>query len=210
MLTVVTPAASSRLTSENRARDHLLLGVEVASPYLLDLIDGASDVIARECDRTFGRRVLRQTFGWNACGGGLRLALGTTAIISVTVAGTALSSGFFEIDAEDLRLYRLDAAGRRIDWAAAETVVTYATGWVLPSDPGYGTTAPADRLPASVEQACLTLIQARHAAQGRDPMLRSRSTEGVGSASWIATADMDAMPPQAVALLAPFRIWSVA
>lgn len=210
MLSVVTPAAGSRLTTEDRARDHLQLSAEVAaSSYLLDLIDAASDAIARDCDRIFGRRVLRQRFGWPATGGGLRLAPGATGIVAVTEDGVTRPVGGYEIDAEDRRLYRLAEAGERIDWSAAATVVTYATGWVLPGDQAFGASAPADRLPASVEQACFTIVSARVAGRTRDPMLRSSSTEGAGSDSWIASAEMGGIPPQAAALIAPFRLWSV-
>jgi hypothetical protein len=203
VLTVVTPAASYRLTSEIRARDHLQLGAEVASPYLLALIDAASAAIGNHCNRIFARETVAETL--RPCGSGPFILSRAPVIgdVAVLLDGNALALDAVECHRTAGLLYRLDGWGRS-PWYGRSAVVTYTAGWLLPESQAFGTAAAADRLPADVEQACLTLLAARLAARGRDPMLRSENTEGVGSASYIATADMGAMPPQTTALLAPY------
>jgi hypothetical protein len=204
MLTVITPALSYRLTSEVRARDQLQLSVEaVPGPYLLDLIDAASFAIANHCNRAFARETVTETV--RPCGSGPLILSRAPVVgdVAVLLDGNAVTPDTMECNRSAGLLYRLDG-WRRSPWYGRSAVVTYTAGWILPEDSAFGTALPADRLPADVEQACLTLVAARIAGRGRDPMLRSESTEGVGSASYIATADMGAMPPQATAALAPY------
>jgi hypothetical protein len=192
-----------RLTSESRVRDRLQLSEEAAaSPYLLDLIDGASSSIIQHCDRPFARQGYRQTFR-EGRPSALILARWPATIVSVEVDGTALADGDWDLDTGRWHLFRLNSGAAWPWWGKVS--VTYAGGWIVPEDPAFGTTLPAERLPADVETACITLVAARHAGRVRDPMLRSETTEGVGSASYIATADTGAMPPQVVDALRGYR-----
>jgi len=203
MLTVVTPAASRLLTTIPAARDHLQLGDEVDDIYLGELIAQASASIVSYCRRPFARETVRETFRPR---GATPLILDRTPVqgaVSATVAGQALDATTIEINPLSGLLYRLDGTARWTAWSCDATAVEYTGGYALPGQP--------DRdLPADVEQACLIMVAARFAARGRDPMLRSETTEGVGSSSFIATADMGGMPPQAAALLDPYRRWVVA
>ncbi|MFC0410977.1 head-tail connector protein [Roseomonas elaeocarpi] len=203
MLTVVTPAKSRLLTTVPAARDHLLLGDDVDETYLRDLIAQASAAIVSHCRRAFARETVRETFRPR---GSAPLILDRTPVagaVTLTVAGQAVDADGTELNTLSGLLYRLDGAARWTAWGCDATAVEYTGGYALPGEP--------DRdLPADIEEACLIMVAARHAARGRDPMLRSETTEGVGSASFIATADMSGMPPQAAALLEPYRRWVVA
>jgi hypothetical protein len=193
MLTVVTPATTTRLTTIAAARDHLMVADDVSDILLGDWIDQASASIVEFCGRPFARESVRETFR-GVCGYAIMLSrfpvVGTPAVV---MDGTTLAASDLEWDAEAGLLYRMRGLDR-FAWGCRVAAVTYTAGWLLPGQEGRD-------LPANIEQACLTMIAARYGARGRDPMLRSESTEGVGSASWIATADMGALPPQAADLL---------
>ncbi|MFC0410940.1 head-tail connector protein [Roseomonas elaeocarpi] len=203
MLTVITPAKGRRLTTIPAARDHLLLGDDVDEKYLGDLIDQASATVVSHCRRPFARETVRETFRPR---GATPLILDRTPVqgaVALTVAGQAIDAEGTELNTLSGLLYRLDGAARWTAWGCDVTAVEYTGGFALPGEPNRD-------LPSDIEQACLIMVAARHAARGRDPMLRSETTEGVGSASFIATADMGGMPPQAAALLEPYRRWVVA
>lgn len=192
MLTVLTPAASHRLTTIPAAREHLRVGDAVTDIEMGNLIDQASAAARRFCNRTFALETVLEVF---RDGGRDVLSLSRWPVVTIQSisAPDALASDQFEADLENGILYRLDGCR----WCG-RVAVTYQGGYVLPE-------AAERTLPADVEQACLTMVAAQYSGRGRDPMLRSESTEGVGAASWIATAEMGSLPPQATALLLPFR-----
>ncbi|MFH5927075.1 hypothetical protein [Roseomonas xinghualingensis] len=209
MITIVTPAVSARLTSETRAHERLALPVEVAvAPYLKGFIDAASAAIVGYCGRSFARETVTETVRSLGSGPIILSRSPIVGNVSVLLDGAAVAPADLECDRSSGLLYHLQRS-YIVGWRGRGAAVTYTTGWIVPEDPAYATAAPADRLPADVEQACLILVGAYIASVGRDPMLRSESTDGVGSASYIATADMGALPPQAAALLAPYRVYSV-
>jgi hypothetical protein len=196
MLQVLTPATSTRLTTIPAVRAHLAVGDDVDDITVADWIDQASASIVSQCRRRFARETVAQTFRRPTNG---PLVLDRAPLVeapTVNADGVDLLYDDLDCDLAAGLIYRMQGDCRG-GWYCRQLTVTYTAGWSLPGNP--------DRdLPADIEQACLTLVAARAAGIGRDPMLRSRTVEGVGSTSWIASADMGALPPQAAGLLAPY------
>lgn len=197
MLTVVTPPTVTALTTLAAAQRELGLAVGADTIGLSDLIAQASSACATWCGRPegFGRATLRQTERLAAARDVLILDRDLVpAVSAVTEAGVALAGAGYELDGS--LLYRLDGTDR-ILWPARTTVeITYQAGF--------------DPIPADIERACLVVVQALYSARARDPMLRSESVDGVASYSYLdPRAGMEGLPPQAAALLAPWRRLSV-
>ena len=207
MLTVVTPAASTRLVTIAAARAELRAGGDVTDAAIGALIDQASAAMAGYRGAGFGRRMLRETL--RGCWGRPALMLSAypvAQLVSLTAGGAAMTADAgFELDPTTGLIYRL-SGGCRSPWAAGTVVVQYQDGWVLPLDPVQGQSVPpASDLPADLTRACLTLVSGLSAASGRDPSLRSESVAGVGSTTWAeAGPDAAGLPPQVAATLARY------
>ena len=188
MLRVITPAESSDLTTLDAAKAELGVTDSASDIAIGALIRRASAAIADYTGHVWGREGLEQTERLKCSRKAIVLDRSLALAVSAVVAdGVTLETADWEVDGP--LLYRLTSDGRA-DWCASKVVVTYQAGYVLPDD-----------VPGGVEQACLLTIVAWRAARGRDPLLRSDSSEGVGASSWVATDATGALPPQAVALL---------
>lgn len=179
-----------------------LLGAEADEIAAERLVAAASAMIARHCNRTFGRERVREKIWPGRNSGACAVSLTRTpvrAVHGVIVDGIGLAPADFEADEAAGLLYRLDSRGAGRPWHAYKVEVDYTGGYALPGSP--------DRdLPEDVEQACLTLVSALAAARDRDPLLRSETTAGVGSTSWLEPrAGSEALPPQVAGLLASWR-----
>jgi hypothetical protein len=198
MLTVITPAASRLLTTVDAAREFLAVGDAVDEQSLLRLIAQASAAVVSHCRRPFARETVSESFRPRGAG---PLILSRTPVVgpvAMSLDGAAFLATDLDLDPASGLLHRIGGAGLLACWGGYSATVQYTGGWLLPGQEGRD-------LPEDVELACLTTMAAQYAGRGRDPMLRSETTEGVGSASFIATADMSALPPQAVSLLEPYR-----
>lgn len=196
MLTVVTPATSRALTTVEEAWRYLGLDDSAADDVEV-LVRRASAAIASHCHRVFGIETVRESFA-GLPGDSLLLSRYPVRVIdSAAVAGRSLALADFECDMASGIVYRL-RGGAPASWGCGRVQVTYRAGWSLPG-------APDRDLPSDIEQACLLFVSALFYGQGRDPLLRSWATEGVGSASFVANSAMEALPPQAIALLEPYR-----
>jgi hypothetical protein len=202
MLTVITPATSTRLTTVPTALAHLGLDGSPDEFYPGDLVDAASAAIASYCNRVFALETVREIFR----NSGDTLVLTRTPVVgemTVAIGGAAIAAGDMECDREAGLLYRVSGYDR-VRWPSGAVSVTYQGGYSLPGRSG-------QTLPRDVEQACLVMVSALHSARGRDPLLRSETTEDVGASSWLdPRAGMEALPPQAAGLLAGYRRWSIA
>jgi uncharacterized phiE125 gp8 family phage protein len=199
MLTVVTPAASTRLATLAQVKAELSITGDDSDTYLGDLLDQASAAIASHCRRVFGLEEVSETIRLLRHTGSLLLARApVAAVASVTEDSNLLDAAEYELDAPAGMLFRLigDCLAR---WCARKVVVQYTAGWSLPND-------ESANLPADIRRACVLYVTSMHEAQGRDPMVRAEQQEGVGQVSYIATADMGCLPPQVEALLAPWRL----
>jgi hypothetical protein len=126
-----------------------------------------------------------------------------TALASVTVDGCVLDPARYRLDAATGLLYALSASGYPETWQIQQdAVVSYSGGFVLPGQEGR-------TLPPGIEGAALSLMQSFWAARGpgRDPMVRSEETQGIGRIEyWVGTVgDPDELPAEVLRKLAPFR-----
>lgn len=200
MLVVVTPAASSALTTIDAVRAR---GVsEQTDAMITAAIDEASSRVAGYCGREFGETAYRQTER-GVCANGIVLAAAgpIVSLQSVVSDGAAMTEDTdFERDGFDL--YRL-ASDRRIFWSASKVVVEYTCGWKLPGE-------TVRNLPPAIEAACLALVTRGFAAGDRDPELVSESIAGVSRLEYApfgsqkGAPSKDGMPADVAAMLDPF------
>lgn len=171
MMTVLVPPAARRLSTIPRVRVALDAPASVSDEELGFLLDRASAAIESYCGRTFGEHTIREDFPAAGIGGLVLSAIPVLEVLELFDWGEALASAAFDLEPATGIIRRAD--GRA--WGAVS--ITYRAGYSLP-----GSSAPT--LPADVEAACLLEISASYHARGRDPLLRSSSTEGVGASAW--------------------------
>jgi hypothetical protein len=203
ILTIVTPATSTALTDVSAAQAELDITGTTDLAYLQHQIAVASAAIVSWCGRVFAREVLREVWRDLCWQEALSLSrFPVVSIASVIEDGVTLASTEYECDLEAGLLYRL-SSDERTRWNARKITVNYTAGYVLPGNDGRN-------LPYDVQRACTLIVTAQHNARGRDPMIRSESAQDVGQISYLdPRAGMEAMPPQAAALLAPYRIIAI-
>jgi hypothetical protein len=194
MLTVLTPPTTSDLTIAATATRELQLLREEELAGLAELIGQASATCGAFCGRPegFGRATVRQTERITTPRDCIILDRDLApAITGITLDGTALAGTDWELDGA--LLYRL-SGDARVRWERGTVAITYAAGFTLLAE-----------LPQEIERACLLVVAAIHAARGRDPMQRTENN-GLVAASYLdPRPGMEAMPPAAAALLAPWR-----
>lgn len=197
MLTVITPATSTALTTVARASAVLDLAAGDAA-LLSIVIPQASQMVVDHCRRLFAQETVREVLREPACGGVLLARAPVTAFVSVTHGDTVLTTADWEYDAARGVLRQL--SGQFLgSWSAAPLTVEYTAGYTLPADTGSWT------LPPAVERAAMLIIAAILANRDRDPMLRSEEIPGVRSVSyWVR--ESQALPSlEAETLLEPYR-----
>jgi len=200
VLTVVSPATIRDLTTVAKAAAECGVTVD-AFAGSIDLIAAASDAIVAFTKREWVQETVRQTFR----GDGRKVSAlfleraPVSSITSVTVDGTSLNlSTEIELDPKAHTLHRLDL-DCRIEWGCRVVVVEYVAGYIPPG-------LANSNMPALIQRAAAKIVAGWRAGQGRDPRLRSRTIEDVGSASWVDhAADEYGMPPGIAALLGPHQ-----
>jgi hypothetical protein len=209
MLTVVTPATQTRLTTVSAVRDALDLDEEDFSDEKIEsFIDQASQAIVDYCGRPFGRETYLETFRKVDCrSDGLLLSRApVVSITSIDSDGTSVVLPEYEI--ENGALYRL-SNNSRYAWRAAVLAVTYVAGYILPSDE---VGAPAATLPLTVQRAAIDEIAAYVSYEDRDALIKSETVEGVGSTSYYVPGESSILEsPGSQAVLSKYRsaAWSV-
>ena len=216
-LTVTVPATVKKLTTLARVKAELGLTDTSADAVLTDLITQASDAIATECHRVWGRETVTETLP----GTGRRLlGLSRTPLItitSITEDGVAVTDYTIEDAAQG-------ALARENGWwptvAGGWDSVAYSSGYIWPIPAlrwRYAITYQAGfilpeeatpNLPGGVERAAIETVKSWYAMRsGRDPALVAvaMGTERVQYAAPGATAAISALPPIALSLLAPWR-----
>lgn len=199
LLTVTTAATNTALTDMASVQAELSLTSPEDDSYLQAQISAASSAISSWCNRVFARESLQEM--WRPESPVEVLMLSRTpvvAIASVVEDGITLSATEYEADLQAGLVWRL-ADDYRVKWSGRKITLLYSAGYILPSDAGRN-------LPQDIQRACVLLVTAQHNARGRDPMIRSESAQDVGQATYLdPRAGMEAMPPQAAALLSPYR-----
>ncbi len=200
MLSVVTPATSTRLTTVSRAVEVLGYGEGDDAAVLQRCIETASQAIVDHCRRPFALATYRERICGPETGPGYLLGRSPVVeILSVTADGTVLRTDDYELDTETNRLWRVDGYGSRRWWWGAPLIVEYDAGYTLPTDTGSWT------LPEPVERSCILLAAAYLSQRNRDPLTRSESVEGVGSTTWWVPSGSGLPSPEAEQLLQPYR-----
>ncbi|AHJ69340.1 hypothetical protein [Granulibacter bethesdensis] len=196
MLTVIVPPNGRRLIAPGVVQTELrALDTELAA--IERLVDQASQAICSACHRVFGRRTVTETFRAAAP---LPMLLSVTllaSIQSVMLDGVLMDESEYDIDL---------AAGMLEIHRCGRVAVTYTAGWILPDDPAFGSVSYDDQLPGDVQRAALVTVASYWHARGRDPLLRSHSTDGVSSISLLSTVQGTALPQEAASLLARYEV----
>jgi hypothetical protein len=203
MLTVITPAASTRLTSVTRARE--ILGFSNQDDVAVQtLIGQASRIIVDHCRRPFAIETVRESFACNEIRneGPILGRSPVVEILSVRNSWDLLSSGEYAHDPRTGRLRRLDPFGLPLPWWGGGLTVEYRAGYVLPDD---GADSSAATLPETVERACIMLVSTYLGLRNRNPSVKSETIEGIGSTSWWVPGTSDRLvSPEAEQLLADY------
>jgi hypothetical protein len=187
---VLEPAASQDLTTVEMAKAECGITGSAEDAALAMLIRQASAACARYCDRPgFGRERVQQT---EYCGPVILERDLAPEVVSVTAGGTGLDAEDWVLDGPVLR------RPYGFWWATlwpSPIVVEYWSGYELLAT-----------LPEDIERAALMLVRAWWNARGRDPAIRSMTTEGVGQTVFAtASPDVGGMPIEAASLLDPWR-----
>lgn len=205
MIEIVTPAASTRLTSLAAVKADLGLSGSASDEALGALIDQFSDAIAAWCGRTFGAATVRETQDVSRLCDRRSILLErwpVIAVSSITVAGEALASDAYVLDAAKGELLYRGEATRFTLWPVGETIAVYSTGYALPDDD--------DRnLPHDIERACILMARSAWTSMGRDPALRSEESTGVAVFTYFQTNGAG-LSLEAQAMLSPYRLPQVA
>jgi hypothetical protein len=210
MLTVITPATTTRLTTVARVREEFPSITEaVASDgQVTRWIDRASAMVVQFCNRSFAQETVRQTEF--PCGVSRILLERTPATdLTVTLDGTALVAGTdYHHDAQRGALYRL-SNGRPCVWNGT-VQLDYKGGYVVPGETGAN-------LPGDVEYAvqlwCASFVSSQSSAtSAASGGLKREVIEGVGqfeyyqestSTTSSSTSSSDTATPES--LLAQYR-----
>lgn len=194
MLVVVSPAASTRLTTPGRAREMLGLSADAPSDQLLGrMIDDASRVVSEHCRTVFAEETIRETF---VSGAAVLSRDPVSEVISVTANGAVIAPGSYVLDGDSLRVDGLESCRT----SRRQVVVEYRAGYVLPTEDASGS------LPPPIERATTLIVGAYISTRDRDPLVKSEDVEGVGSVSYWMQGARNALPsPEAESLLAPFK-----
>lgn len=209
---VITPAESSDLVSLQSVKDYLNITDDNQEMSLKGLISRASSNFTRFLGRPLALQVYRERQHIRGRVPGVNLSRGPIAAIqSITVDGKPWISPLDEcdVDREHARILStafLPSSHLRGVWCCVVEIV-YTAGYLLteqsvPVDCGTLLSVSAQNLPAAVAGGCLTTIQMLNAASARDPLLKSESIQGVGSASWgVLDAAAGSLSPDASAAL---------
>ncbi len=209
MLTVITPATSTRLTTVSTIREELGITEEMASDDRVNRwIDQASQAIVDYCGRDFAQQTYLETRDYGGCGSILLSRFPVSSIVEAKLSGAIMAPTDYRLD--DADLYRLSSSGRAVAWGPGTVSVQFVAGYILPGQSGTG-----PKLPATVELACISEVKGGRArAEREDPFVRSEMEEGVGSTSWqVASgggADSPLNHPETAGLLSAYKLAFIA
>lgn len=192
---VTTPAADQNLvTLANLQADLEITGEDT---YLNRQIAAVSNEIATYCGRTFKAETITETIHYDWSFDGLSLSrFPVQSITSISLDGTTVSSSLYTAQSTSGVIYALDSSSDNVTWAAGRYVVVYVAGY--------------STIPSDLEQACISLVNARRSARGRDPSLRSEKIPDVWEASyWVAGGNEYGLPPDIKTVLDRYRVVAV-
>jgi hypothetical protein len=203
---IVAGAACRDLTVLDTVK--LELGIPISDvsqdDHLSVLIKQASSVVSAYCDNMFAQETVTETF-WSDypsewASSYMLSREPVSDILSVEIDGSILDPSEYRLGV-DSHLHRVsELTGGVCHWNwTSSAVITYTAGYLL-----------LDGLPYGVERAALTLIKDYYSGVGRDPRVRAEEVPGVRNVTyWVggmsASNQGTQMPPDVVALLAPYK-----
>jgi len=197
MLTIITPATSSDLTTLAAVKAELGLTSSADDAKLSDYISQASDAIANYCNRAFAREEVEETIRVSHMQGSLTLTRFPVSSVSTIVeSDEELTTGDYEIEADigSLRRLRNDAPAT---WCRGKIVVTYEAGFLLPGESGRN-------LPTDIERAAIMLTLRYYSTDAQAQLLRRETIEGIGSTEMFAPS-ASGLPIEVEALIERYR-----
>lgn len=195
MLTVITPATATALTTVVRAT--AMLGLDASHAAALALaIPAASQAVVDHCRRPFAQETVREVFRAPTWRSVLLTRAPATTIVSVASGDTPADPADWAYDSDTGLLHQLDGV---LIGSWSPLTVEYTAGFTLPADTGTWT------LPAAVERAAVLLAGAALDATERDPLMRSEEIPGVRSVTWWVPDTKGLPSPEAERLLEPYR-----
>ena len=206
---VLSAATSFDLTTVEDANAYLGLTPSTNGDIMLAAeITAASQIIASQCDRTFAKEQVTQTFLMRFGEGIQSLVLERIPIVSISGVddnGQVLSATDYDYDPVKGIIWRRCSYTDWNWWSfySSRVAVTYEGGYNLP-----------DGAPADLEMACLALIKEQRFAQKRgDPTIRSLqhadSAVFYQQGSQAFAIGQGALPPSVQQLIAPYRLPAV-
>lgn len=201
MLTVITPATTTALTTLAAVKADLAESGVADDGWLEDAIRRASATVCRFCNRAFALETVRETIRLPTPTDALTLARWPlVSIVSITEAGKPLAGTGYEAERDAGTVYRLTGSDTRRPWPAGKIVVEYQAGYALPGD-------PVRTLPEDIERAVILLVRHQWHARGCDPLVKAEEVDGVGRVEyWFGGGTKgSALPVEVDALLTPYR-----
>lgn len=199
MLTVITPADNTRLTTIDAVRTRIGISETVDDEVIEALIDEASAAAVSSCRRVFAQETVRQLVF--PCRAPQILIERTPATdLTVTEDGSVLVAGTdYHHDTDKAALIRL-FDGRPTCWTAATVQLDYKGGYVLPGEDNR-------TLPAEIEGAVLLMIGACYSSQSRVvEAVKAEEVTGVGRTEFFSAAgSSSAAPGRAEEILDRYR-----
>ncbi|KXV33076.1 hypothetical protein AD940_14105 [Gluconobacter thailandicus] len=209
---VTAPAETTALVSLDSVKAYLGIAGDDQDQTLSGLISSASASCISYLQRPLALQEYRERIRVRGRMTAINLSSGPIATIrSMSVGGRAVTAlDELSVDRENARIEDVlpAAAACGFPHHGYDVEVIYVAGFLLP-----GMTDPeksdADLLPLvvtplpdDVAGGCLGTIQLLRCGQGRDPLLKTESVQGVGSTTW-QTMDpsVGALSPDAVAAL---------
>lgn len=195
MLTVTTPRSDddALLVPLADVKTVLEISADDEDAFLTDLITRCSGVAEDYCRRIFAIETVQEVLRLEPARDRIQLERSpVTEIVSISIDGTTLASGDYEVDKRFGTIYRLSADDERIPWEPGKTVISYKTGF--------------ETIPAGVRNAIIEFVTLGRAARTRDPSLKSENVlEGLYSYTLFAPTDYKAGMPMSVAeMLDPY------
>lgn len=134
---------------------------------------------------TLRKETLNEIFRMDADANSLILARRPVVeVLAITEIETALDDDYdFETDLFGGMIYRLSADVRRC-WPCGKIAVAYSAGW--------------ETVPEDLKLAATKYVQALRQQGDRDPMLKSKTTEGVSSYEWWVDPTKESVVPAEV------------
>jgi hypothetical protein len=210
VLTVTTPATVTALVQLSRVKLEFSITGTASDNVLNAKIAEASSDLDAAIGFTIARTSVAETFWHHGQYEYLEeIVLNrapVVAIDSIVLDGETLDPSRYRLDAAAGLLYPLDTSGYPTLWRFLKAaVINYSGGYLLPGQIGRD-------LPAGIEGAALSLVQSFWSAKGRDPLIKSEETAGVGRTEyWVgAVGDPNQLPPDVLRKLLPFRRETVA